>query len=500
MLPGAAVAARHLASGFVVERITDSAGRFFLPSMRTGQWDIIASQPGFAQQTQHGVVIEIGRTLHLEFTLKVGSVAEEITVAAAAPLLQTTTAEISDVIENREVLQLPLNGRHFLALAQLSDAVVLPPGGTRGDSLQQAGPLPNVGGQRSGHNIYLLDGTKVTDELFNNLVINPSVDSIQEFTIKKSLYPAEFGGKASALINVATKAGTNRFRGSGFEFHRNDAFDSANYFHPAGGPIPPLRQNQFGGTLGGPIVRNRTFFFGSYEGQRMRRSLTRTFSVPPAAVRLGDFSGLGRICDPLTIPTSGICSPFENNQIPAARIDPIASAFLRRVASPTSGAGLQNLTAVEEQNRMLDQFSVRLDHRLGDADQVFTRFSTFDADELQPFGTSALQEALVPGFGRSLTTTTRNLALSHTRVFGNSLVNEIRFGGMTVRGGQRSMNRGLDFAGPVGLLGVTRDVGFPQISVGGLYSTMGPRPPSWLVTISTSSCTTTSASIAARTG
>ena len=155
---------------------------------------------------------------------------KQVTVDIRVPLLQTRTAEISDVIENREVIQLPLNGRYFLGLAQLSDAVVIPPGGTRGEALQQAGPLPNVGGQRSGHNIYLLDGAKVTDELFNNLVINPSVDSIEEFKIQKSMYPAEFGGKASALINVATKAGSNLFRGSAFEFHRNDAFDSPNYF------------------------------------------------------------------------------------------------------------------------------------------------------------------------------------------------------------------------------------------------------------------------------
>ena len=211
---------------------------------------------------------------------------------------------------------MPLNGRNFLALAQLSDGVVIPPGGTRGEALQQAGPLPNVGGQRSGHNIYLLDGTKVTDELFNNLVINPSVDSIEEFKIQKSMYPAEFGGKASALINVATKAGSNRFRGSLFEFNRNDAFDSANYFQPAGQPTPPLRQNQFGGSLGGPVLQNRTFFFGSYEGQRMNRSLTRTFSVPPEAVRAGNFSGYGAVCDPLTIPTTGIVHPVSEQPDP----------------------------------------------------------------------------------------------------------------------------------------------------------------------------------------
>jgi len=473
VLPGATVTARHPASGTVIERVTDAEGRFFFPALRIGQWEITAVLSGFAPQTEK-VALQIGRTLGLEITLSVEGLAEQVTVESRAPLLQTRTAEISDVIENRVVVQLPLNGRNFLNLAQLSDAVVIPPGGTRGEALQQAGTLPNVGGQRSGHNIYLLDGTKVTDELFNNLVISPSVDSIEEFKIQKSMYPAEFGGKASALVNVATKAGTNLFHGSVFEFHRNDAFDSTNYFNPVGQPIPPLRQNQFGGAIGGPIVQNRTFFFGSYEGQRMQRSLTRTFSVPPASVRAGDFSGT--ICDPLTIPTTGVCTPFANNQIPASRIDPIATAFLRNVPLPTSGATLQNLTSVEKQDRQLDQLSIRLDHRLTAADQLFARFSTFDAEETQPFGTSALQETLVPGFGRSLTTKTRNLVASHTPVFGKSVLNELRFGWMTVEGGQLSLNRGTNFAGQVGLAGVTsdpRDVGFPQISTGGLYNTMG---------------------------
>jgi hypothetical protein len=475
VLPGATVTAKHPASGTVVVRITDGEGRFFLPALRIGLWEITALLSGFAPHTRT-VALEIGGTVGLEIMLGVGGVSEEVTVEIRAPLLQTSTAEVSDVIGNREVIQLPINGRNFLTLAQLSDTVVIPPGGTRGEALQQAGPMPNVGGQRSGHNIYLLDGTKVTDELFNNLVINPSSDSIEEFKIQKSMYPAEFGGKASALINVATKAGANAFHGSLFEFHRNDAFDSPNYFHPVNQPIPPLRQNQYGGALGGPIVENRTFFFGSYEGTRLRRSLTRTFSVPNAEVRAGNFSGFGTVCDPLTIPTTGACAPFANNQIPAGRIDPIATAFLRHVPLPTSGAALQNLTAVEESTRDLNQFSVRLDHSLTSADQLLARFSTFDADDLQPFGTSALQETLVPGFGRSLTTKTRNLVASHTRVIGSAQLNELRFGWMTVKGGQLSLNRDVDFAGQTGLLGVSRDprdVGYPQISTGGLYSTMG---------------------------
>ena len=475
VLPGALVTARYPAGGLVLERTTDAQGRFFLPALRIGPWEITVVVPGFIPRTQQ-VAVRIGQTVTLDVTLRLEALQEQVIVEPLTPFLQIGTAEISDVIENREVVQIPLNGRHFIALAQLSDAVVIPPGGTRGEALQQAGPLPNVGGQRSGHNIYLLDGVKVTDELFNNLVINPSVESIEEFKIQKSMYPAEFGGKASALINVATRAGSNVFRGSLFEFLRHDALDAPNYFHPEGEPMPPLRQNQFGGALGGALRRSRTFFFVSAEGTRMKRSLTQTFSVPSLAVRAGDFAGLGAICDPLTIPATGICTPFPENRIPIERIDPIASAFLRHVPPPTSDAALQNLTAVETHERQIDQVSLRVDHRMGDSNTLFTRFSTFDADEVQPFGTGALQEALVPGFGRSLTTRARNLAASHHRVVGGSMLNEIRFGWMSVRGGQASLNRGVDFAGQSGLLGVrrdSRDVGFPQISTGGLYATMG---------------------------
>ena len=476
VLPGATVTARHVDSGLNVERVTDDAGRFFLPALRTGRWNLTASLSGFAPATREGIVLELGRSLSVDFHLALGTVTESVTVSVDPTLLQTTSAEISDVIENQRVLQIPLNGRNFLSLAQLTAAVVLPPGGTRGDALQQAGPLPNVGGQRSGHNIYLLDGAKVTDELFNNLVINPSVDSIQEFKIQKSMYPAEFGGKASALINVSTRAGANQFHGSLFEFHRNDALDAHNYFDVRSAPVPPLNQNQFGGSLGGPLLHDRSFFFASFEGSRMNRSLTRTFSVPSDAVRAGDFGGFASICDPLALGAAGRCLPFADNRIPAGRIDPIAAAFLTKVPRATSGAQVQNLTAVEESTRTLGQVSGRIDHRLGNGDQLLVRFSTFDADELQPFGTSAQQEALVPGFGRTLTTTTRNVVASHTRVFGRSFLNEIRGGFMRVDGGQASVNAGVDFAGQVGLGGVTRDprdVGYPQITTRGLYSTMG---------------------------
>jgi len=477
VLPGATVTAIQPSTSIVVERTADVEGRFILPAMPIGVWNVTVSFAGFAPETRHGVVLEIGRTTHLEFALAVGGLSEQVTVESGAPLLQTGTAEISDVIDNRQVVEIPLNGRQFLSLAQLSDSVVIPPGGTRGDALQQAGPLPNVGGQRSGHNIYLLDGVKVTDELFNNLVVNPSVDSIQEFKIQKSMYAPEFGGKASALINVATKAGTNDFDGSAFGFLRDEAFDARNYFTPAGQPTPALRQSQYGGSLGGPLRRSRTFAFVSYEAQQTTRAETRTFSVPSAAVRNGDFAGLAPICDPAAIdPGTGDCTPFAGNRIPSNRLDPIAVAFLQHVPPPMSIAALQNLAAVDEQHKDVHQFGLRIDHRAGASNQLFARISTFDADEVQPFGTSALQETLVPGFGRVVDTHTTNAVVSFTQVLGNTSLNEIRAGYMRVHGGQQNRNRGYDFAGQVGLLGVTRDprdAGFPQISTSGLYSTFG---------------------------
>jgi hypothetical protein len=440
VLPGVDIVAIHTESGLEVRRVTDGAGHYLLPSLPAGAYTVDAELPGFRRATSN-VLLTIGQTADLDLELEVGIVSDEVTViATTAPLLQSTTSEISDVLENATIIEMPLNGRQLMQLAQLSDSVVIPPGGTRGAALQQAGPLPSVGGQRAGHNIYLLDGVKVTDELFNNLVINPSVDSIQEFKIQKSMYPAEFGGKASALINVATKAGTNNFHGSLFGFVRNDRFDARNYFDDPNQKVPPLRESQFGFSFGGPVKEGRTFFFTSYERQTTRRSITKTFSVPTLAMRNGDF-GSQIICDPFAV-TSEPCAPFAGNRIPGARIDPVAQAFLSSVPLPTGAGPVQNLTSIEKQIKDTGQFSARMDHRFRERDTFFARFSTFDADEVQPFGTSVQNEDLVPGFGRELSTTSRNLALGHTHTFGVSVLNELRFGWLSVSGGQVSENLG----------------------------------------------------------
>jgi hypothetical protein len=172
-------------------------------------------------------------------------------------MLQTESAQIKDVIENQQVNDLPVKDREFLELALLGSGVVNPPGGTRGDSLQQTGKLINILGQRTGHNLFLVDGVSVTDEYFNNVVLNPSPDAIREFNIAKTNYD-EFGGKSGGVINVITQVGTNNFHGSLYEFFRNSVFDARNFF-AAPHQSTPFQENQFGGALGGPVAKNKTF-------------------------------------------------------------------------------------------------------------------------------------------------------------------------------------------------------------------------------------------------
>jgi hypothetical protein len=476
VLPGATVVATHVASGLRAERVTDAGGRAFLPALPPGDYAVTAALNGFRQFAISGLKVSAGQKIELPVTLQIGTLSDSITVTAETPLLRTANAELSEVIDNRQVQQFPLSGRQFIQLAQLTDGVAIPPGGTRGAALGQAGPLPNVYGQRGGHNIYLLDGVKVTDEFFNNLVISPSVDAIQEFKIQKTMYPAEFGGKSSALINVVSKAGTNTVHGSALEFARHERFDAHNYFDDPGAPVPRLRQNQFGVNIGGALKRDSMFFFGSYEGQRLNRAQTQTFSVPSLSLRNGDFSALAPLCDPLTRTASGACTPFPGNQIPANRLSSVATALLAKVPLPTSGGLVQNLLAAEDEVNPMDQFSLRLDYRLGSSDTFLGRITTFRVRDSQPFGTSSLNEALVPGFGRTVTTDSENVALGHTHVFTGNWLNEARFGLLTPRGGQVSPNQGIDFATLSGLKGVTtdaRDMGYPQVSFGGLFSAIG---------------------------
>jgi hypothetical protein len=474
VLPGVLLTIKHQMTGQERQGTTDSNGNYIAPAMAVGEYTIKAELPNFTTLIRQGVVLQVGRQTRVDLVMEVGEVDQAVTIEEAVTRLQTANAEVSEVITNDRVNLLPLNGRQFVDLTLLSDNVFVAPRGTRGSALAQTGPAVLIAGQRPGHNMYFLDGVSVTDQYFNHLAASPPIDAIQEFNIQKSIYPAEFGGKASATISAITKSGANMFHGNAYDFVRNDIFDARNAFDPA--RKPPYRQNQFGGTLGGPLQRDRTFFFFSFEGLRVRQSVTRQFSVPTARVRNGDFSGLSAIYDPLTTSVAGVRRQFSNNSIPRERLDPAAVAFLEKLPLPNLPGESQNYVATPSLQNDNNQLAVRIDRQLKPKDSVFGRFYQADFDTFQPFGSSLLNETLVPGFGYSLTTRTKNIAIGETHVFTPKLVSEFRFGLLRVSGGQQSQNQGTNFALGNGIQGIAPSLdqtGYPSISFSGSYSTAG---------------------------
>ncbi len=476
ILPGVSITLTNKASNQERRQLTGGGGNYVFASLPNGDYLLKAELSGFKAQIRDGITLQVGQRVNIDLLLQVGTITEEVTVTEAEPLLRTSNAEISEVINNQRLADLPLNGRQFVQLTLLSDNVYLTPIGTRGAALSQTGRQVVIAGQRVGHNLYTLDGVSITDQYLNNLVISPSIDALQEFKIQKSIYSAEFGGKSSANVNAVTKSGTNRYHGTVLEFLRNDIFDTRNYFDSPNKAKPPLRLNQYGGSLGGPVLKNRVFFFTNYEGSRERRALTRTFSLPSEKVRSGDFAGLPTIYDPLRTDATGRRLPFTANKIPAERLNPVALAFLQNVPLPTSAGEVQNFLASPSIKNDSDQATGRLDYAISPHDTFFARFTGVNMVTFQPYGNSNLNETLVPGFGYQIVTRSRNLALSHTHVFAPNLINEFRAGYLRVTGGQESENRGVDFGSLSGVEGVTRDpnkMGYPAINLADAYNSMG---------------------------
>lgn len=462
----AAVTAVNAETNVKFASTTDYSGHFQVAELPPGDYSLVAIADGFQQAIQQHVVLHAGDRVSRNFVLTVGQRTQVVVVESAPEDLQTGSAAVKDVIENQQVVDLPVRDREFLELAMLGPGVVNPPGGTRGDSLQQTGKLINILGQRTGHNLFLVDGVSVTDEYYNNVAVNPSPDDTREFNIAKTNYDAEFGGKSGGVINVITQSGTDMFHGSLYEFLRNNHLDARNFFD-GGGHAPPFHENQFGAAFGGPVVRDKTFFFLNYDGQQIRESLADIFSVPTAAQRTGIFTTT--ILNPLT------GQPFPGNTINVP-LDRAAVALLARVPLPNLPGTANNLRAVDEQMVNTDQANARIDHRFSERDSAWTRGSFFDASEFDPFGSSVLNEALLPGFGRNLNTHSTNVAAGETHVFSSSIVNEFRAGWLRVSGGQTDPNAGNPFASIYGIQGTTTnpiDIGFPQVSLSNQFTTIG---------------------------
>ena len=353
--------------------------------------------------------------------------AEAITVTADAPLLRSETSGLGQVIDNRKVVDLPLNGRSFITLAGLAPGVALPPGS----------PLPRINGGRPRTNEYLFDGISVLQPEPGQVAFFPNIDAIQEFKIESNSPPAEFGRFNGGVVNLTTKAGSNAFRGSVFEFLRNEALNARNFFASTNPVKPKFRRNQFGGVIGGPIRQNRTFFFVDYQGQRQTIGRTVISTVPTLLQRQGVFTEAigGRvpaIYDPATtVPgaTGGSTrSPFPGNTIPVERMDPVARALLQRYPLPTSAGTANNYRRVGDETVDQDQFSLRIDHRFAtNRDQVFGRLTRFQEEFIPvtplPDGSGVTTGTLGPQ-----DTTSWSFASSYQRTFSNHLLNELRIG------------------------------------------------------------------------
>ncbi|HTL46346.1 MAG TPA: carboxypeptidase regulatory-like domain-containing protein, partial [Vicinamibacterales bacterium] len=309
------IVAKNLATGTKRDTVTNDRGEFELSGLAPGRYQLDAELSGFRSYSQGPVTVRVNEETRVDPTLSVGALNETVTVEAEGIQVQTTTSVVGKVVDEKQILELPLSGRNFADLGLLTPGVT-----TRGQGTS-AGSSFYVHGQRSDANNFLLDGVSDNSLEGNALQARPNVDAVQEFKIQTSNFSAEFGRNTGSVVNVVTKSGTNAFSGSGWEFLRSDKFQARNYF--ARTSPPPLKFNQYGGTLGGPVIRNKTFFFGSFEGYREGRGQTRQTIVATAQERAGDFSFLKKS---LIDPATGL--PFPGNVIPQDRIDPAALKLL----------------------------------------------------------------------------------------------------------------------------------------------------------------------------
>ena len=374
-----------------------------LPRMKAGTYEFTALQPGgytltfqkegFAQVTSAAIRLEVNQVARLDVSMHPGAVNENIQVTAAAALLESSNSQIGQVIETKAVSDLPLNGRNFAQLAILGTGVVgvgFGPSGTIGSGTRPDDPRPGAelmsNGNREMTNDYLLDG--VDDNFRRNglITVRPTVEDILEFKIQTNLFGAEQGRNSGATVDVVTKSGSNIYHGSMFEFLRNNDFDARNFFNAVGTPQPEYHQNQFGGSMGGPIVHNKVFFFADYEGfRKLQGTTTSVNTVPTVAERGGDFSDIPQaIYDPATLVAApGTASgftrqPFPGNIIPASRFDPVAARVIQAYPLP-SVAGLtsnQFTNPVLGQNN--DTGDGRIDWNLNTNNTIFGRFSRQD--------------------------------------------------------------------------------------------------------------------------
>ncbi|MEK7403530.1 MAG: TonB-dependent receptor [Acidobacteriota bacterium] len=432
VIPGAAVTVSNKNTGLTRTGQTGAQGELPVPFLPAGEYSITVGARGFKRATVAQFTLQVDQNATVRLTLTPGDVIELVEVRAATPLLEADTSSLGQVIENKKILDLPLNGRNPFALGLLA--------GNTTPMFGMGTNLPFIaGGGRFSANEVLLDGvdnnTTVTSGSIGRtgIALVPSVDAVQEFKVKTNAFSAEFGHAAGAVVSATIKSGANEFHGSVFEFLRNDKLDANNFFTNAAGlRKAKFRQNQFGGAVGGRIFRDKTFFFTDYQGTRQRTATASSIgSIPPTVIRNGDLSLLRTpIFDPLArrVAPSGsvIGTPFPNARIPAAQLNQTSLAIVKLIPEPNFGppdAQSRNFFRQRPRGYRADQFDVRLDHAVSVKNNLFGRFSLSNQTTPNP----GAFDGFIGGSNK-VYRNIRQVVLSDTHVFSPAVINETRAG------------------------------------------------------------------------
>jgi hypothetical protein len=406
VMPGVALKATNQATSFSREAITSASGEYVISLLPVGRYTVTAQKQGFEPYKLSDVVVNVNENIRVDVPLSLGKVAESVSVTAGVADVETRSATLGKVIDETKIVDLPLNGRNFLDLAVLQPGVVPAmslgsnntpefPGGEKSDF--------QVNGLRLQSNNFLLDGADNNEPFLGTAMATPSPDALEEFKILTNNYGAEFGGGGGSIVNIITKGGTNQFHGSAYEFFRNDVLDARNFFATL--KKDKLRRNQFGGTFGGPIARDRTFFFFNYEGFRVRQGLTQVATVPSDVQRAGNFGAAGTV----------------------ATIDPTAAQLLPLI--PRANHGSNGFLSSPVQAQDTDQFNARIDHKITGKNYLSARYFLIDGKNDRNFTNTLFGVPInLPDYPLKDDYRIQNLAVTDTHFFTNTLSNELRFG------------------------------------------------------------------------
>jgi len=466
IVPNAEITVTNVDTGITRTAASESTGNYRVPSLPPGRYRVTAEIAGFRKAVRDGITLEVDQDVRIDFSLQVGDVRQEVTISEAAPLVNTETGALGQVISNRQVLELPLNGRNLFQLPRLAPGVA-------GNEVRM-----NVNGSRPFQQEVLLDGgSEILPNLGNFNEGTPILDSVQEFKMQTNAYAAEFGSGAG-VINVTTRSGTNEFHGSAYEFFRNDKLNANSFFNNRRGRGKGVvRRNTFGATLGGPVIRDRTHFFFLYEGETDRSPGSSLTDLPTGAMKKGDFSapGLPLLYDPTTSrfdPALNryVRTVFPGNLVPSARIDPVARKAVEFFPEPNFGAPgafAQNVLVIESSRVNSTRLNPRIDHKFSDSHFLFGRLK-YQQDNRYTTHRWPGNNPADPSY-QWQDNRTRHFTLSDTYLFTPRLVNDFRF--TLWRGFYPMSNNGMfkDYAGQLGLRNSTTTA-FPIFSMGGIAS------------------------------